>query len=289
MGKSIYRSAEAKQRIQQLHRQKRQALDFPFEEVDVQTAFGRTRVVKTGNPQGKPIVLFHGVHAGAPLTLESVSPLRERYLLIAIETIGQATMSDETLMNLKDSSFALWADEVLQELGVEQAPCIGISYGAFLLQKLITHKPQRVERCIFVVPGGLANGPFWPSFTKLSIPLIRWHITGKDDDLRTFVSAFADPEDSYMFDYQKAILSGLHMDYRRPPILKESDVQDFHQPVYMILADDDVFFPAEATLQQANRVFKNLRDTYLLSGCKHIPFGRHLSEISEKITVWLEE
>lgn len=289
MGKSIYKSTKAKQEILELYESKQNALDFPFEKIDVQTTYGRTRVLKTGNEQGKTIVLFHGVHAGAPLTLETVKTLREEYQLIAIDTLGQATMSEENVLNLKDASFALWANEVLQKLAIESAICIGISYGAFILQKLITHKPKRVEKCIFVVPSGLANGAFWPSFTKLSLPLIRWHFTKKDIDLEHFVHAFADADDVYMFEFQKAILSGLHMDYRRPTILTQKDVAHFKQPVYLLVAEHDVFFPAHKTLAQANKVFKNLKETHILKDSKHIPYGKHLTEIREKIASWLKD
>lgn len=289
MRKSIYKYPDAKKNIQSFYTNKLKSLDFPYEEIDVPTAYGRTRVIIAGNEHGKKVVLFHGVHAGAPLTLETVKVLREQYSLIAIDTIGQATMSDETVLNLKDDSFARWADDVLAELSIEKADFIGISYGAFILQKLMTYRPNRVEKCIFVVPSGLANGAFWPSFTKLSVPLIRWNITKKDQDLRKFVSAFAHPNDTYMFQFQKAILSGLYMDYRRPSILTQKDVRHFKKPVYLLAAEHDIFFPADKTIKQAYKVFENLQETHLLKGGKHIPYGEHITEIREKIAIWLAD
>jgi hypothetical protein len=68
----------------------------------------RTRVVKTGNKDGNIVFLFHGINAGAPLTLEAVKELGKDYLLFAIDTIGQATMSDENRINIEDNSYALW-------------------------------------------------------------------------------------------------------------------------------------------------------------------------------------
>src|SRR5690606_26872895 len=123
--------------------------------IDVQTAYGNTRVIKTGNENGKKIVFFHGINAGAPICLEAVKGLGENYLLYAIDTIGQATKSDETVLNIKNDDYALWADEVLEKLAIEEADFVGISYGAYILQKLITHRPKRVNKCIFVVPSGL--------------------------------------------------------------------------------------------------------------------------------------
>ena len=117
-----------------------------------------TKVIENG----KKVILFHGINAGAPLTLEAVKELRKDYLLFAIDTIGQATKSDETVLGIKDKSYAIWAKEVLNELKIENVICIGISYGSFILQKLISHYPNVVSKCIFVVPSGLVNGTFLP-------------------------------------------------------------------------------------------------------------------------------
>lgn len=287
MKKTIYKSLESKEVVQRLYDEQLQKLDFQFEEIDVPTAFGRTRVIKTGNENGEKIVLFHGIHAGAPLTLRAVKGLRNRYQLFAIDTVGQATRSEETLIDIKDDSFAIWADEVLQHLAIENANCVGISYGAFILQKLITHKAERVKKSIFIVPSGMANGAFWPSLTKLTIPLIRFHITKKDDDLRKFIEPFVYKDDLYMLRFQKAILLGVHMDYRRPSILKVEDVSHFTKPVYLIVADLDIFFPAERTITKALEVFVNLKEIHVLKDCKHMPHENDFPEIERKITEWV--
>lgn len=234
------------------------------------------------------MVLFHGVHAGAPLTLEAIKKLRSKYSIYAIDTIGQATKSEETVLNIKDDSFAIWADEVLEKLEIERANFIGISYGGFILQKLITHRPTRVAKCILVVPAGLANGNFWPSFTKLSIPLVRFLISKKDKDLRSFLKAFVHEDDTYMFEFQKAILLGVHMDYRKPAILKLSQVKGFKSPVYLMVADDEIFFPAEKTIQKAKEVFENLQEVYVLKDCKHMPHHSQFEEIQNKIDTWIK-
>jgi hypothetical protein len=58
--------------------------------------------------------MFHGYNAGAPITLEAVVDLLDKYCFYVIETVGQATKSEEVVINIKDNSFALWAEEVLK-------------------------------------------------------------------------------------------------------------------------------------------------------------------------------
>ena len=80
--------------------------------------------------------MFPGFSARAPLTLEAIVALRHTYLLFAVDTIGEATKSAETKMNIKDDSYGLWVNEFIEKLDLNDANVIGISYGAFIVQKL---------------------------------------------------------------------------------------------------------------------------------------------------------
>lgn len=287
--KHLYKNPEAKSILMDLYDEKLQSLQIDFEEIDVKTSFGRTRIIKTGNEHGKKIALFHGNHAGAPLTIEAIKGLTKDYLFYAIDTVGQATKSDENRLNIYDNSFALWADEVLNELGVQKINCVGISYGAYILQKLISHKPERVEKCIFVVPSGLVNGKFVISMKKLTFPLLKFLITKKDSDLKAFSKAFVPEEDTFMFRLQRALLTGINMDYRRPVLLRESDVVHFTNPVYIIVADDDVFFPGDEAINRSKLIFKNFKEAHVLENCIHMPSEDRYPEIQQKIKTWVEE
>lgn len=285
--KPLYKNIEAKQNLMALYNEKLESLKIEYENIDVQTSFGNTRVIKTGNPDGKKIVLFHGINAGAPLTLEAVKELRSDFQLFAVDTIGQATMSDENRINILDNSYGVWSNEILEQLDIDSAIFIGISYGSYILQKLISYRPEKVSKCIFVVPSGLVNGKFLESMIKLSIPLTKFLITKKDAHLREFTKAFVPEDDEFMFRLQKALLTGLNMDYRRPVLLKAEDVQKFSNPVYMIVADDDVFFPGLEAIERAKSIFKNFKEAHVLKNCKHMPDNSTYLEIQEKIKSWI--
>jgi pimeloyl-ACP methyl ester carboxylesterase len=181
------------------------------------------------------------------------------------------------------------ADEILKKLNIKDAYFIGISYGAYILQKLISYKPELVTKCIFVVPSGLVNGKFGASMIKLTFPLVRFLITKKDAHLKKFIKAFVPEEDEFMFRLQKALLTNLNMDYRRPILLREKDVKNFNNPVYMIVSDNDVFFPGLESIDRAKRIFNNFREAHILKNSKHMPNKEDYFEIQQKIKLWLEE
>ena len=284
---SIYKRSDVKDKILQMYDEKLSSLNISFEDIDVKTSYGNTHVIRTGNQEGKKLVIFHGINAGAPIALEAIKELGDHYDLYAIDTIGQATKSDETILEIKDDSYAIWADEVVAGLGIEKADFIGISYGAFILQKLITHRPERVGKCIFVVPSGLVNGKMFRSLIDLSLPLMKFLITKSDSNLKSFLKNFVPEDDTFMLRLQREILLGVKMDYRRPQLLKASDISHFSNPIYMIVADDDIFFPGDEAVKKAKIIFKNLQEVYFLPDCKHMPHARDFPLIQSKLRSWL--
>ena len=64
--KSIYKSEKAKKAIMSLYDEKLSSLNIDYVELDIETQFGKTRVIKTGNSKGKPIILFHGINVTFP-------------------------------------------------------------------------------------------------------------------------------------------------------------------------------------------------------------------------------
>ncbi len=283
----MYKSDEVKQQVLKLYDEKLASLNISYQNIDVETSFGQTRVIKTGNEQGKKIVLFHGINAGSPVTIEPIKELVKEYLIYSVDTVGQTTKSAETPIDIKDNSYGLWADEVAEKLGIDQANFIGISYGAYILQKLITHRPKRVSKCIFIVPSGLVNGAFLPSMKKLFLPLMKFKLFKKDKDLSTFLDAFVPPDDTNMIHLQKIMMHGVNLDYKRPLLLKEKDVAHFSNPVYMIVADNDIFFPGSASIDRAKKLFKNLEGIHILRNCKHIPHKETFFEIQSKLKEWM--
>jgi len=284
---SIYKTDQARQDILALYDKKLASLNLDYQEIDIPTNFGKTRVVKTGNPDGKTIVLFHGFNAGSPITIDPIKEMTNDYLVYCVDTVGQTTKSEGKPLSIKDNSFGVWADEVLEGLGLDQVTCCGISYGGFILQKLIAHKPNRVAKCIFLVPAGLVNGDFLPSMKKLSFPLMKFMLFKKEKDFKSFIDAFVPADDEHMIALQRVMMYGTKLNTKIPPLLKETDVAHFTNPVYLIVAENDIFFPYKSAIERAKKVYKNLKETHILKNSKHIPHKATFPELQVKLREWI--
>lgn len=285
---SIYKTEAAKTEIMRLYDAKLASLNLPFEDLYVDTFAGKTHIVALGDAQLPPLVVLHGINAGAPLALEAIKDLSSKYRIYGIDTVGQATKSSEQRLPFKGDDYGKWLVETMDALHLDKVPIIAISFGAFLLHKLMSYQPQRIGKAIFVVPSGFVGGKFWRSMRELTFPLMKFLWGKKEADLLRFMDAFFIEKDPHSVAFQKAVLLGLKMDYRRPPLLQPKDVKGVEAPVYTMVADDDVFFPGEATLARCKVLFRNFKESYVLKGCKHIPAQGRYSEISAKIAEWLQ-
>ena len=284
----LYKTPEARAAILELYDKKLQSLGLPYEELDIQTAAGKTRVIAIGDPSAPPVVALHGINAGAPVTLDALKGLRDKYRIYAVDTIGQTTKSAETRLPVKGNAYGKWLAETMNGLELEAAAFVGVSYGAFLLQRLIAHAPEKVKKAIFVVPGGLVNGPFFKSMKKLTFPLMKFMRTKKDADLIRFMDAFFNSKEEHWVTFQRQMLTGVKVDYRKPPLLTAKEVHGFTSPVYALVAEDDVFFPGPQALKRCKQLFPNFKGSAVLQGAKHIPDREQYPQIEKQVRAWLE-
>jgi len=80
MNKAVYKSAASEKVMRDLYDRQALALDIEFEDIYVDTRFGKTHLLKTGHPKGKPILLFHGGNSTTPYYLRDFLCLRNEYL-----------------------------------------------------------------------------------------------------------------------------------------------------------------------------------------------------------------
>jgi len=48
-------------------------------------------------------------------------------------------------------------------------------------------------------------------------------------------------------------------------------MQDLVAPVYLMVAEKDIFFPYQEVIKKCDKIFKNVRGSYILKNAKHAP------------------
>lgn len=286
---SLYKNENAKFEILKRYNQKQQGLKIPTEDIYVDTFAGKTHILASGNVNNPPVVLLHAFNAGSPVSLEPIQGLQKDYRLYALDTVGQTTKSDETRLSLKNDDYGKWISEVLSILKIEKAVFIGISYGAFLQLKLMQVAPQKISKSILVVPGGIVNGNPLSLITKVTFPMLSFLFTKSNKSLKRFMDSFYTEYEQEDVSFIKHILLGTKQDHRKPPLVNKTDLENFMAPTYVMVADDDIFFPAKKVIEKSKSIFKNLKECYVLENSKHAPSSKDYDKIENKITDWLGE
>ncbi|WP_080797308.1 alpha/beta fold hydrolase [Arabiibacter massiliensis] len=270
--KSIYKSASGKRAVLDLYDEQMARIGCPFEDVYVDTAFGRTHVVVTGNPDGIPVLSFHGGNSTTAHNLVT-SPflLRGDFRVFAVDTIGHPGKSDETCLPASGYAYGEWASQVIDGLGFPRMRCIGGSFGAGILAKLMCVAPEKVERAVLFVPSGIKNAPLLNSASMMG-PMIMYMLTHQESwFVKTLLPMAGTPD---VIDAETLATARATIDHSKVKAGMPTDVDPERMaactaPTLVMAGDADHLFPAARVLPQAERIIPNVT-------CRLMPGRAHM-------------
>lgn len=124
---------------------------------DVPTAFGTTRVQRTGTPQGRPIVLLPASGGNALMWHHQLDQLAQHHEVFALDPIGEPGASVQTAPIADGVDAAAWLEDVLATLDLADVHLVGCSYGGWVALQHRLHHPGRVGVMTLLDPAGF-NG-----------------------------------------------------------------------------------------------------------------------------------
>lgn len=126
------------------------------EEKDIDTRFGKTHVIISGHKENPPLLLFHGVGDNSALMwIYNIRELAKHFYVIAVDTIGGPGKSEPGENYFRSFEQALWIDDILNSLGLDQVYIAGVSNGAYLTQYYAIKRSHRIIK-IVCMSGGIA-------------------------------------------------------------------------------------------------------------------------------------
>lgn len=133
------------------------------EELDVDTPFGRTHVLRAGRDDAPALVLLHGKTTSSTMWLHLLPSLVENRRVYLIDTIGDMNKSVATHMLSTTDAIVDWLGSVMDALAIDRCALGGLSYGAFMATTYALARPKRVERLAIISPAGVfsAARPSW--------------------------------------------------------------------------------------------------------------------------------
>jgi pimeloyl-ACP methyl ester carboxylesterase len=128
-------------------------------QLDVSTRYGTTHVHSCGSTNGTPVVLLHAVAVSSPSWFANVASLGAEHTVYAVDAIGDAGRSMQTVPIRDGTDMSLWLDDVLAGLGLDRAHLVGLSYGGWLALNQARGSPGRLSSITSVDPPGAFGAP----------------------------------------------------------------------------------------------------------------------------------
>src|SRR5215204_4146413 len=291
MPESIYKTPEGEDEIRMLYDEALAGLGLGYESLTVATRLGDTHVIALGTEGAPPVVFLPGGNALNPTCLKWFLPLAERHRLYAPDIVGQPGFSEQVRPSPKGDGHAFWVEDVLDGLGLERAPLVGISYGAAIAIRTMGVATERVSGAALVSPAGIAASPFLRILVEIGAPTLLYRLRPTEERLRRAAMAlFTEPEDPAFFPAVRqlgAALRHLRLDADLPRKATEEELVGFGGPVAVFASEEDALFPARAVLPRAREIFPNLALAEVLEGCRHVPSMAVLWRVNERILALL--
>jgi pimeloyl-ACP methyl ester carboxylesterase len=285
---SIYRSARGEAEVLALYEQKLASLDVETHSRMVNTRFGRTHILAAGSPEAPPVMVLTGISTGAPRTLEWFLPLTKDYRLYAPDPIGLPGRSAQIPVPPGDHNYGKWMLDVLDGLGLEQLPFIGVSFGGGILLDTACYIPERISRAALMAPAGLTPVPFLGAAIKFFLPCLMYRCFPSRERLLETVQPLAGITDDYSLKVFDAALRHVKLNVDPPGPFDKVSLAGFTAPTLLLLAKADIFVPVKSARRRAKELLTGLAAVEVFDG-PHIPPQPTWEANAERISRFFKE
>lgn len=271
---TLFKSATGKKEILDLYDQKLEELDIAYESIYLETTFGRTHVLRTGDPSLPPLLLIHGSNGCAPIALECYPNLSSKYQVFAVDVLAQPNKSAETRLSMKDDSYGKWVNEVITELDIDDVTLAGFSFGGLIILKTLVYKPESIKSVFMASPAYIVNGNPLSAIFRIFIPMMRYMKSHKIKHVENFLSALFTERDAFAVDFLGKVFLHFKMDFTPVPVITREEAQRITTPITILAAKKDVMFPGSKMKKRAEKLFSSLEGFLLLEDSKHVQDGK---------------
>jgi pimeloyl-ACP methyl ester carboxylesterase len=243
---SVFKTEAGRNAVIKLYDEFLQKLALLYEKFYVNTRYGKTFIIASGEKSNPPLILLHGSGMNSVMWLRDIKEYSKTYRVYAIDMLGEPGKSDENRPSLSGPCYTEWLKEVFENLSVERANIIGISLGAWLAIKFSVYYPQMVTKLVLLCPSGV--GPQKKSFIFKA--LIHGILGEKGIDKLYYKVNGNQPIPEEMLKYQKLI--GKYFNYRREsiPIFSDDELKLLTMPTVLFVGAKDIMLHSDKTAKR---------------------------------------
>ena len=276
---SIYKSPKVEARFQEIYDQKMTEWPTPYEDIYLDTQYGKVHVIASGPKFAPPMLLLHASAVSGWSWKYNVEEISKHYRTYAIDLIGDAGKSEFTNLDriMKDGrDQAVLYAEIADMLEVGKAFVVGASEGGFIASNYALHYPEKVEKMALLGPMGYAGAT--QSVIRITLTQL-FPLKPLQDS--TFKWAFSDSA-QLKEDFKEwfpLIMTGYNSVKVAPMPLSAQQRQSIQVPVMFIFGERDNLVGDPAKAKALVQDIPNVRVEVVRAG--HLMAGERPEEINQ--------
>jgi pimeloyl-ACP methyl ester carboxylesterase len=267
---SLYKSEQGKNDILSLYDQKLKGLEIDYQYKTVETSFGKTNVIITGDASKPPILTVHGSNGCAPIALETYLGLETHYQVFAVDVLAQPNKSAETRLSMKNDDYGKWLHEVIDNLELKNVNLAGSSFGGLVILKALEFKDANIKEVFLTAPAYIVNGNPLKALFKVFIPMKRYIKTKKIKYVDRFLKELFTEKDAFAIHFLSKVFFNFKMDFTPVPVIHKRAANSIKTPITLIAAKNDIIFPGVKMIKRAKKILPSLKEVVLLEKSKHV-------------------
>ena len=279
----MFKSKKGKKEILRLYDKKLESLNLDFEYLTVQTSFGKTNIIASGDPANPPIIIVHGSNGCAPIVLETYANLHKTYRVFAVDVLAQPNKSAETRLSMKDDSYGRWMNQIITSLDKSSVTLAGFSFGGLIILKTLENNESRVKEVYLSAPAYIVNGNPFKAIFNVFIPMKRYMKTKKIKYVERFLSHLFTDRDEFAIEFLSKVFLEFEMDFTPVPVIDAKKAGEITTPITLFAAGNDILFPGNKMIKRATKIFPSLKKSTLLEYSKHVQNKEQNEMIEQEI------
>jgi pimeloyl-ACP methyl ester carboxylesterase len=234
----IYKSKEGYGMMLELYQEFLSKCTAPYNEIDVETSFGKTHVVQSGLKNKKNLVLLHGTASNSSTWGAVIPYLIKDFHVFAIDIIDQPGKSKPIKIPKNGKEYADWLKEVFNALNINTASILGNSMGGFIAHWFLYCYPEHVESTVLLSYTYTKKGP---SVCRIMIWIYHWIFSTPEEFIELAHGGPIKNEETRKlvlkhFNFVKKYVKLFTYDATAVP---EKSVKKINKPVLIILGEKD--------------------------------------------------
>lgn len=279
----MFKSKKGKNEILSLYDEKLASLKIDYEYLTLETDFGMTNIIATGDPANPPIIIVHGSNGCAPIALETYSNLHKKFRVFAVDVLAQPNKSAKTRLSMKDDSYGKWMNDVIAELKIDSVTMAGFSFGGLVILKTLEYDEAKIKKVYLSAPAYIVNGNPLTALFKVFIPMKRYIKTKKVKYVERFLSHLFTYRDEFAIKFLSKVFLEFDMDFNPVPVIDAKKAGKITTPIHLFAAQDDILFPGKKMIKRAVKIFPSLKKSMLLDHSKHVQNEEQNERIEQEI------